>query len=30
MNAQEFVEKIKNGKIDIVEHTEKVIEECKK
>ena len=30
MNAQEFVEKIKNGEIDIIEHTEKVIEECKK
>src|SRR3989338_20672 len=30
MNTQEFIEKIKKGKIDIVEHTEKVIEECKK
>ena len=30
MNTQEFVEKIKNREIDIVEHTEKVIEECKK
>src|SRR3990167_8823337 len=30
MNAQEFVEKIKNGEIDIIQHTEKVIEECKK
>ena len=30
MNIKEFVEKIKNGEIDVVEHTEKVIEECKK
>ncbi len=30
MNTKEFVEKIKNGEIDIVEHTKKVIEECKK
>lgn len=30
MNTKEFVEKIKNGEIDIVEHTEKVIAECKK
>src|SRR3989338_77487 len=30
MNTQEFVDKIKNQEIDIVEHTEKAIEECKK
>ena len=30
MNIKEFVEKIKNGEINIVEHTEKVMEECKK
>lgn len=30
MNTQEFVEKVKNGEIDIIGHTEKVIEECKK
>lgn len=30
MNTQEFIEKVKNGEIDIVEHTEKVIDECKK
>ncbi|MBI2523543.1 Asp-tRNA(Asn)/Glu-tRNA(Gln) amidotransferase subunit GatA [Candidatus Woesearchaeota archaeon] len=30
MNTKEFVEKIKNGEIDIVEHTENVIDECKK
>jgi len=30
MNTKEFVEKVKNGEIDIVEHTKKVIEECKK
>ncbi|MEK6876692.1 MAG: amidase family protein, partial [Nanoarchaeota archaeon] len=30
MNTQEFVEKIKNNEIDIIEHTEKVIDECKK
>ncbi len=30
MNTQEFVEKIKDNEINIIEHTEKVIEECKK
>ncbi|MFH0867907.1 MAG: amidase family protein [Candidatus Woesearchaeota archaeon] len=30
MNTKEFVEKIKNNEIDIIEHTEKVIDECKK
>ena len=30
MNIKEFVEKIKSNEIDIAEHTEKVIEECKK
>ena len=30
MNTQEFVEKIKNNEIDIVEHIHKVISECKK
>jgi len=30
MNVKDFVNKIKNNEIDIVEHTEKVIEECKK
>ena len=30
MNTKEFVGKVKNGEIDIIKHTEKVIEECKK
>src|SRR3989339_762243 len=30
MNTKDFVEKIKNNEIDIIEHTEKVIDECKK
>src|SRR3989338_4197395 len=30
MNTKEFVEKIKNGEIDIVEHAHKVIDECRK
>ncbi|MAG91309.1 Asp-tRNA(Asn)/Glu-tRNA(Gln) amidotransferase GatCAB subunit A [Candidatus Woesearchaeota archaeon] len=30
MQCSEFVEKVKNNEIDIVEHTHKVIEECKK
>ncbi len=30
MSAEEFIEKIKNGEIDIIEHTHKLIEECKK
>tara|TARA_Y100000310_G_scaffold18735_2_gene18362 strand:- start:6607 stop:8016 length:1410 start_codon:yes stop_codon:yes gene_type:complete len=30
MNSLEFIQKIKNKEIDIVEHTKKVIEECKK
>ena len=30
MSIQEFVEKIKNGEINIVEHAKNVIEECKK
>ncbi|HJN56694.1 MAG: amidase family protein [Candidatus Woesearchaeota archaeon] len=30
MDTYEFVNKIKNNEIDIVEHTHKVIEECKK
>ena len=30
MSTKEFVEKVKNGEIDIIEHTEKVIDECKK
>ncbi|MBI3027305.1 Asp-tRNA(Asn)/Glu-tRNA(Gln) amidotransferase subunit GatA [Candidatus Woesearchaeota archaeon] len=29
MLAKEFIEKIKNNEIDIVEHTEKIIQECK-
>jgi aspartyl-tRNA(Asn)/glutamyl-tRNA(Gln) amidotransferase subunit A len=30
MNSLDFIQKIKNKEIDIVEHTKKVIEECKK
>ena len=30
MRAKEFVEKARNGEIDIEEHTHKIIEECKK
>lgn len=30
MNTQEFIQKIKNNEIDIVEHTHKVLEESKK
>ena len=30
MNTKEFVGKIRNGEIDIVEHTHKIIEETKK
>ena len=30
MSIKEFVEKVKSNEIDIVDHTEKVIEECKK
>ena len=30
MNTQDFIQKIKNNEIDIVEHTHKVIDECKK
>ena len=30
MNIKEFVEKIKNNELNIIEHTEKVIRECKK
>ena len=30
MNTKDFVNKVKNNEIDIVEHTEKVIKECKK
>ncbi len=30
MNTKDFIEKVKNNEIDIVEHTEKVINECKK
>jgi len=30
MSTKEFIGKVKNQEIDIVEHTEKVIEECKK
>mgnify|MGYP001616305758 CR=1 FL=1 len=30
MEIQEFIEKIKSNEVDIVEHTHKVIEECKK
>jgi aspartyl-tRNA(Asn)/glutamyl-tRNA(Gln) amidotransferase subunit A len=30
MKINEFIEKIKNNEIDIVEHTQKVIDECKK
>jgi len=30
MEIKDFVEKIKNNEIDIVEHTEKIIEECRK
>ena len=29
MNVKEFIQKIKNSEIDIVEHTYKVLEECK-
>lgn len=30
MKAQEFIQKVKNQEIDIIEHTNKVIEEVKK
>src|SRR3989338_11570055 len=30
MNVPDFIEKIRKNEIDIVEHTEKVIEECRK
>src|SRR3990167_7516920 len=30
MDCGEFIQKVKNNEIDIVEHTEKVIEECRK
>jgi len=30
MKIQEFIQQVKNNEIDIVEHTHKVIEECKK
>jgi len=30
MNTQEFIQKVRNKEIDVVEHTKKVIEECKK
>ncbi len=30
MNTGEFIDKVKNQEIDIVEHTKKVIDECKK
>jgi aspartyl-tRNA(Asn)/glutamyl-tRNA(Gln) amidotransferase subunit A len=30
MNAVEFIKKVQNKEIDVVEHTEKVISECKK
>ncbi len=30
MTIKEFISKVRNNEIDIVEHTEKVIEECKK
>ena len=30
MNCINLVEKVRNNEIDIVEHTEKIIEECKK
>ena len=30
MKIKDFIEKVKNNEIDIAEHTEKVIEECKK
>src|SRR3989344_1945517 len=30
MNAAEFAEKVRKNEIDIVEHTEKIIEECRK
>src|SRR3989338_8671963 len=30
MSTKEFVEKVKNNEIDIVEHTHKIIDECKK
>lgn len=30
MNTEEFVKKVKSKKIDIVEHTKKVIDECRK
>jgi len=30
MTAKEFIQRVKNSEIDIVEHTEKVIEECRR
>ena len=30
MGVQNFINQVKNNEIDIVEHTEKIIEECKK
>ena len=30
MNTKEFIQKIKNNEVDIVEHTHKAIEECRK
>src|SRR3989338_6909561 len=30
MTVKEFIQRVKNNEIDIVEHTEKVIEECRR
>ena len=30
MKTQDFIKKIKNNEIDVVEHIHKVVEECKK
>ena len=30
MNLKEFVKQVQNKEIDIVEHTQKVLQECKK
>ena len=30
MNTKDFVQKVRNNEVNLVEHTEKVIEECRK
>ena len=30
MKINEFIQQVKNNQVDIIEHTHKVIEECKK